>query len=141
MKDVSFENILKLSFNNSLLDTLLLFYVLFFFFFFAKLVSKVMKLFSFYSDLDYCGQRLKTVSNCQNFDPLLPTASIYNLQLNSQSKSRKEQQWRRRWTTLERVRLLTFGWTSNGLLTAPSDLRGSLHVDAAPARVGKGRCR
>lgn len=40
--------------------------------------------------------------------PLLPKTSIYNLQLYSQSERRIQQGWRRRWTTLERVRLLIF---------------------------------
>lgn len=58
--------------------------------------------FTFFSDLDFCGQRLKTVSDCQNFDPLLPKTSIDNLQLNSQSECRIQQGWKRRWTTLDR---------------------------------------
>lgn len=127
MKDVSFESVLKLSFNNSLLDIVMFFYMLFFF---ANLVYKV----SFYSDLNLCSQRLKPVSECQNFSPFLPKSSISNLQLNSQSECRIQQGWRRMWMALERVRLPSFGSTCKGPLTTPSVLRCSLHVAAAPAR-------
>lgn len=79
---MSFENILKLSFNHSLLDMALLFYVLF-----KKIFCKT-SLISLYSDLDFWGRRLKPVSDCQNFVPLCPKSSISNQQLNSQSECR-----------------------------------------------------